>query len=489
MAGKRSQTKATRKALSGVSGSANLGNVDRRSTSIKKPSGTTGVRHHAGYIATYERNPKLRRERRYEEFSEMLLNQPVIAASVRAFLQIIKRTKWQVKPIEGDANSKRYAEALEEVMDNIAGGWAQFVQRQAAFVFWGFALSEWTATALGSGVIGFSDIQPRSQHTINRWEIQDDGEITAVTQINPNSGQEHLLKRERLVYAVDNSLNDDPEGLGLFRQLYAPYRKIETYKIIEEIGFDTDLRGVPVVKAPLEELNLLVENGEMTPERRDEILSVYENFLRNHQRKKSQGMMIDSETYLSPDRTPSSIPKFSIELMRGDGSSVMTDLQAAIKRERNNIAMILNTGFMLLGEDGAGSLALSDTKMESIFMFVESALQDLAFVFKRDVFRPIARLNGWDEASLPGLDYEKPRIQDVAKITEALRNMSTAFGPLPATASTVNEILTIMGLEAIPEEEFDNMDAGLLPGFNAGDPPGSQLDMFGNQQEPENADT
>jgi len=472
----------------GSSGSSNLGGIKSRSTSITKPGGTSAVRHYAGFIATRERNPKLQRHKRYEEFGEMLLNQPVVAASVRLFLQIVKGIEWNVVPIEGDADSKRYAEDLEEVIDNLESGWPQIVQRLSAFVYWGFSISEWTAKQLESGIVGFSDIEPRSQHTIHRWEIQDTGKITAVTQLNPNTGEELLLERRRLIYAVDNSLNDDPEGLGLFRQLYSAYRRIENYKVIEEIGFDTDLRGVPIVKAPLEELNQMVEEEIITPERREEILSVYENFLKNHQRKKSQGMMIDSETYLDNDRNPSNIQKFEIELLRGDSSGIMTDLQNAINRERNNIAMIANTGFLLLGEDGAGSLALSETKMETIFMFVSSTLQDLAFILKRDMFRSVAKLNGWNEASLPDLDYEKPTVQDIIKITEALRNTSTAFGPLPSTSQTINEIFSIMGLEPIPEEEFDAQDDALLPGFDAGGT-GDQLDMFNEpKEEPEDGD-
>lgn len=458
----------------GISGSGDLGNVKSGSNSIKKPGGVTGVQHYAGFITTSERNPKLQNQKRFKEFSEMLINQPVIGASVRAFLQLIKKIKWKVVPIEDDADSKRYAEALEEVIDNLESGWPQIVQRLAAFPYWGFAISEWTAKQLDSGIIGLKDIQPRSQHTIYRWEIQDDGEITAVTQLNPNTSEEIKLERRRLVYAVDNSLNDDPEGLGLFRQLYATYRRIENYKIIEEIGFDADLHGIPIIKAPLEELNKMVDEG-MPEERRDEILAVYETFLRNHQKKKSQGLMIDSDPYAGPDRTPSAIPKFDVKLLTGGGSSIMTDLQGAISRERNNIAMLLSTGFLLLGEDGAGSLALSDNKIESFFLFACSVLQDLAFVFKRDMFRPVAKLNGWNEASLPNLKYEEPKVQDVIMITEALRNLATAFGPLPSHSETINEVMTIMGLDPIPEEEFDDLDEDLVPGLdNGNDPKGGQ---------------
>lgn len=463
-------------------GSSALTGFSPKPKSNTKPGGTTSVEHHGGYVTSKERNPKLREKRRYQEFNEMILNQPVIGAGVRTFFAVMKQVEWTVVPIEGDADSERYAEAVQEVIDNLESGWPQVIQKIAGYVFFGFSVQEWTALRLPSGVIGFKDIAPRAQHTIERWEIQDDGSITGLTQRNVNSSEELYLERRRLVYAVDDALTDNPEGLGLFRQLYATYQRLETYKVIEEIGFDNDLRGVPVARVPLAELEKMVENGIITPERKSEIIEVYREFLRNHQKKRSQGFMHESETFTSPDGDVSDVRKYDIELLRGDGSSALADLQAAIRRERNNLAMLLSTGFLMLGEDGAGSLALSQTKIDSFFLFVTATLQYIAFVLKRDVIKALATLNGWDETSLPEFQFEEPKAQNIVEITEALRNAAAAFGPLPSAPETINKILTMIGLPTIDEDEFEAMmeDLDLMPGNRGG-----ATNQGGEEQDPE----
>src|SRR3546814_20251145 len=60
--------------------------------------------------------------------------------------------------------------------------------------------------------------------------------------------------RAKIVYAVDDTLSDSPEGLGLFRHLAKTAYRLETFLSLEEIGFTTDLRGIPVARAPLGEL-------------------------------------------------------------------------------------------------------------------------------------------------------------------------------------------------------------------------------------------
>jgi len=444
----------------------------RRKASGSKttPQGKSSVEHAAGYLASREKNPKLaNRKMRFKAFSEMFINTPVISASVAIFLQVIKKTEWQVTALEGNADSERYKEAIEEVMKKIECGWPQFTQTTAAHIYWGFSIQEWVLKRHeGSGVIGFKDIYPRSQHTIDRWDIDDHGEIKGVGQEDVNGGEELYIERRRMVYAVDNSMTDSPEGLGIFRKLYTTWRRLEDYLILEEIGFDTDLRGVPVAKVPLEELNLMVEENVISAERREEILDLYRGFLKNHNKKKSQGIMYDSEMYSDRDGKVSGHPKYEIDLLKGDGSSVHADLQNAIKRERQNMVLVLSTSFILLGEDGAGSLSLSETKIDSFLFLVTSTLQYMAFVYERDIFKTLAELNGWDEDSLPEMKFEEPTTQDILELTDALRNLSTAFGPLPQEAGTLNEVLAMMGLQPIDDEfivPFDpDLAAGVMPG-------------------------
>ena len=250
--------------------------------------------------------------------------------------------------------------------------------------------------------------------------------------------------------------------------------------MLEDIGFDTDLRGVPVVKVPLERISKMVESGEITEKDAEELIGEFTSFIEEHQRKKSQGMMLDSEPYMDNEGKPTGLPMYAIELLKGDGSA-QADLSNAIDRCRNDLAMLLGSAFLLLGEGGAGSLALSKTKMDSFMLMVGSTLQYLGTVYERDLFKQIARLNGWNEQDLPRFKYEEPKMQDILEITESLRNMATAGATLQKDDPIWNELRAMMGVQKRPEDlEWPEEDLDLFPGSL-----GRQSGGFGNKDNPD----
>lgn len=435
--------------------------------------GAASFEHSFGYLAEKERNPKLRNRHKYELYSEIIANHPVVAAGMRAFLAVMQKTKWSEVPIEGDAESERQAAEIKEIRTKMETSWAQMVKRSSMFVYYGFGLQEWTAKKLKSGTIGIKSIEPRAQHTIERWDISDRGEIVGVEQRNPNNHELLGIDRRRLIYCVDDSLNDSPEGLGILRQLVATAERLDAYLLLEDIGFDTDLRGVPIVRAPLEEIRSAVKAKTMSVENANKKIEVLRGFVSRHERKKASGLLLDSKTKLDRDGKVSSIYDYSVELMSGDGSA-QADLKNSIARCRQDLAMLLATGFLLLGEDGGGSLALSKTKMDSFMLFVESTLEYLSEVYKRDLFRQIARLNGWDEDSLPSLAFEAPKMQDIVDIVTSVRDMATASGGIDPADPIIDWIRTEIGAPKRPDD--------MVPEFGSLNDP----DMGGPNRQPDN---
>jgi len=413
--------------------------------------GKPGFQHSHGYIGEHEDNPKLRRKHKYETFSEIIANHLVVSSGMRVFLSTLQKTKWTPIPIEGDAESARQAEAIESILDKMETAWPQIVRRSGMYVFYGFGLQEWTAKRLGDGTIGIADIEPRAQHTIERWDIDDRGQIVGVEQRNPNDGELLPIERRRLIYCVDDALNDSPEGLGLLRQIFTTTERLENYYELESVGFTNDLRGIPILRAPLEEMRRAVAAGSMTADDANKKVEVLRGFISNHERKDSSGMLLDSTTYQDRDGKPSTSFQYSVELLRGDGIA-QTDLQTAITRSRNDVALGLASSFLLLGEDGAGSLALSKTKMDAFMLAVESTLEYLAFVYKRDLLRQIARLNGWDEDSLPSLGYEAPKMQDIIDLLAGIRDLSAASGGLDPEDPIIDWARNEMGAPVRPDD-------------------------------------
>src|SRR3546814_19917463 len=71
--------------------------------------------------------------------------------------------------------------------------------------------------------------------TITQWFRDEGGTVEAVVQRVP--GRADVTRpRAKIVYAVDDTLSDSPEGLGLFRHLAKTAYRLETFLSLEEIG-------------------------------------------------------------------------------------------------------------------------------------------------------------------------------------------------------------------------------------------------------------
>ena len=171
---------------------------------------------------------------------------------------------------------------------------------------------------------------------------------------------------------VDDTLNDSPEGMGLFRHLARPARHLKRYEELEGFGFEMDLSGIPLVRAPVIELAKQVTRGELTQKQANERLQPLMDFVKNHIRNPRQGMMLDSMTYRSEDerRTPSSQPLFDLEIMTGSPQSFEA-AASSIERLNREMARILGVEQLLLGSSGSGSYALSQDKTHSFYLLVD----------------------------------------------------------------------------------------------------------------------
>ena len=146
--------------------------------------------------------------------------------------------------------------------------------------------------------------------------------------------------------------------------------------------------------------------------------------------------------------------------MTASGTS-LPDLAAAIARINKEIARIMGVEQLLLGEDSAGSFALSKDKTHSFFLIIDGTLREMAQQVRRDLLQPIWRLNGWPEELLPHISVEALRAQDVEQVVAALRDMAAAGGVLMPDDPVFNELRSWMGLPLLDEETLAR-DAALV---------------------------
>lgn len=437
--------------------------VFRNRIAPMKRIGVSGAIIYAGYPQSNETNRKLEGREKYITFSNLLANVSIIAAGVRYFLNLIAKAAWTAVP--SDPNNPQAVEAAEfvnDVLQDMETPWPRVVRRTAMYRFYGFSIQEWIAKRRSDGRTGFLDVEPRPQPTIERWIDDDEGKIIGVIQRAPKSLREIPLPMSKLIYAVDDSLSDSPEGLGLFRHLVAPAERLKRYEQLEGWGYETDLRGIPVGRAPLSTLRDMEERGELTKTKVDEILNPMNAFIKGHVKNPELGILLDSSVYETQDESarPSSVQQWSIDLLEASSDSVQYVLQS-IDRLNHEIARILSVDHLLLGSDGSGSLALARDKSHNFYLVVDSTLTELRATYERDLLTPLWEMNGFDKELMPTLQTEDVQFKDVEQITSALRDMSTAGAVIMPDDPVINAVRDLLGLPKTDEGLSSDPDAVL----------------------------
>jgi hypothetical protein len=407
----------------------------------------------------------------------MLRDVGIIAASIRLILNLLANAVWTVNPPEGlsDADTKiaqGYADQAQDMIFGMTSSWTSVVRKIAMFRFKGFSIMEWTAVKRPDGAIGFLDIEHRPQRTIVRWKRDPGGTVLSVFQ--RVTGKEDVeLPRTKIIYAVDDMLSDSPEGMGLFRHLAPTADRLQLFLDLEEIGFETDLRGIPIARAPLGELQKEVREAgeEGTPDRvkaesrRQRLLAPMREFIDKHVRNKKTGVLLPSDTFIAQNadnQAISSVAKWSLELLKGDSTS-FGDVANAIKEMKQDLARILGTEHMMLGSDKAGSFALAKSKIGTFYLTITSTLYDMLEVIDRDALDPISELNGWPEHLRPEMGVNEISDTDIAQLLDAIAKLATAGAPILPDDPAVGEIYDILGLTR-PPERVGEMDLSLNPG-------------------------
>lgn len=434
--------------------------------------GAAGFRVSGGYVEVPERNPDLTGANRWHTAADLLTNISIIAASVRYGMNLISRPKWKAEPPSDTQEAKDLAEFVEEVINGIDTSWARIVRRTAMYRYHGFHLSEWVAKKRDDGRIGIQSIEVRPAHTITKWDVDEHGGILGVVQTSPQTGLEIYLPRSKLVYLVDDALTDRPDGLGWFRHLADPSQRLRRYLKLETMGFERDLSGIPVGRAPIQRINEMVTAGRLTQEQATSMIDGLTDFVTLQAKKSNTGLVLDSEPYrvrTDSGESLSNVMQWGLELITGDPSSVEA-LGAAINRLEHDMALIMGTESMLVGKSGEGSRALSEDKSRNLYLTSNATLSDMAEAFDRDIVTALWTMNGFPDELRPKLRTEDVAFKDAEMIARVLADMAAAGAVLHPNDPAINDLRDLLGIEHA--EPFDDDVVDLMLGGGAKEEPG-----------------
>lgn len=416
--------------------------------------GAPGMVVYQGFLLSDEKDPRLHGQKKYTLYADILANTAIVGAGARFFLSLVGKADWSVEPADDSKEAQNYADLVEDMIHDMDTPWHRVVRRAALFRFYGFGLQEWTAKMRKDGAIGIADVEARAQMTVWRWDCDMHGTVKGVVQLAPQNQREIYLPREKLVYLVDDAMHDNPEGLGLFRHLVKAADKLAAFELLEARGYESDIRGIPVMRAPLAELRKAVAAGTIDQAQLQAQLKPLQDFMRGHVKSPSLALMLEAETFRSTgeQQTPSAIKKFDVELLRGDDGPHMP-IAAAIERLNREIARVLGVEHLLLGADSKGSHAMATDKSQAFGEIVDSTLVEIRAAFEHDLLTRIWELNGWPEEMMPSFCTSPIQYRDIQSVTGALADLAKAGAPLGANDPAVNQIRKIIGLADAPEQD------------------------------------
>ena len=427
--------------------------TNRRNVIATRTIGSSGTAVYGGYIVEKDKESSLTGVNRYRTYSELFANTTIVAAGVRYFLNLGGSAHWKVLPVVGEdkkisPEAQEMADLVQKMLfEDMVTAWDHVIRYLLIHRFMGFSMMEWTAEKRKDGYYSFSHIEARPQWTIEEWDTDRSGRVKGVNQRSPQDQRYTYLPRGKLLYAVDQTFTDDPRGIGIFRHIVKISKRLDDYENLEQQGYRTDMRGIPIAYAPLSEIEALKTAGKLTPAQAQAAINPIIALVRNHIRGTDTGMVLESDVFkgIGEDKTPITKRKYEFELLNG-GSLGFVPLSATIERMNREIARVLGVEQLLLGSDSSGSLALSRDKSRAFFLQVNAGLSHIQKMLQRDVIDVLWRLNGFDPELKPKLFHEQVEHRDPEQITKAIKDLATAGITMYPEDEATGEVFDILGL-------------------------------------------
>jgi len=448
-----------------------------------KELGTSGIAVFGGRPVTHEKSAQVRGPQRWITYSEMVSNTSIIAAGVRYFLNIVANADWTMTPANDTPEAQETSDLIEEIINDMVTPFRRVARRAAMYRFQGFGIQEWTAKKRADGKIGLEDIEVRPAHTIDRWQMDDRGSLEGVWQLAPQTSEFIYLPRGKILYLVEDTLTDSPEGMGLFRHLLEPYERLKKYLVLEGRGFERDLRGIPIGRVPYRAIAGWVADGAMTADEGRRITNAIEDFVKIQSKAEDTSIVLDSAPYVvetEGGKSVSGVPQYGLELLTGQ-SPDFPGLANAVQRINEEMARIIGTEHLMLGGAGAANRALSEDKSRNFYLTVNGSLDDIGDAMDKDIVAVICDLNGIKDELRPEAAHSDVSFRSVLEITSALGQMAAAGAVLTPDDPAINDVRELLGLQMPPEPTPERL--GLLGFGQQEEVPGEEGEGFPKKEE------
>lgn len=399
--------------------------------------GGTGLQHYGG-VLNEEYLPSLMGDR-YLRVALEMVHDPILGGVLMAIDNLLRRVSWEFQPADDSGEAARWAEFMNEAMDDMSASWADTISSVFSFVPFGWSYHEIVykrrqgpqedtgapnapaSSKFSDGLVGWRKLPIRSQESRRRWEIDPNGGIQGmwqeVTQGNLGTSEVLIPIRKGLLFRV-GSRKDSPEPFGVLRTAYRPWWFKRRFEELEGIGIERDLAGVPIGGVPAE---FLAQDADA---KQKASVAAFREIVTNLRRNSSEGVVWPRAYDANGN------PLFTLELLSATGKRQLS-IEDAIGRKNMEMAISSLADWLLLGHEAVGSKALGSSKIDLFTTAMETWTNAVGDIFDAHATPRLLRLNGVGRDLAPHLQPGRVSQVDVEMFANAIGKLVQTMAITP----------------------------------------------------------
>ena len=413
-----------------------------------------------------------------------MLHDSTIATAVNMFNAALADVPWYIKAPKGYeedlAAEVRYLETFRHDMEH---SWLAFIKQALSFVWYGYAPFEIVGgkrlkskgSKYNDGYFRVRKLALRAQDSISGWDYRNKGrDLNGMWQLvnrpqsktgngtrpykspepvkSDGTKTEQFIPLNKLLLFRNNPLKDSPIGVSPFNSIYKSFKYKVAYEENMAHGVAADIQGLKILYLPPQ---------YMEPDAHPKDVAVYEAYqriMRNAHVGQESGIILPMH------RDENGEKAFEFNIINSTGQKSY-DVLKIIDSYKSEILTALYADFLILGQSGGGSFALSESKMSVVQIVIRSILDEIKDVLNHKLVPLIFKENGWDTDVMPTFEFGEVTETTLAEFAKAFQQISATKG-IPKTVPLINEVLEKSGFtyrlpeDTTQEELFDLIDGG-----------------------------
>lgn len=395
-------------------------------------------------------------------YREMADSSSTIGAILWVIEALIRQVEWRVEPADDSEEAETAAQLVEECFVDMDETFEDFLAEVLSELVYGYSYfevlyklrkgdskKEELNSRYNDGKIGWRNFALRSQDSLDRWQIDERGNIQGMIQRDPVTGTIAFVPIEKALHFRIKKSKNNPEGKSLLRNAVTDYLYYKNICKIEAIGIERDMTGLLVMEVPEALLHTAASPAQKA------LLIALEQMLGQLKRDEREYAIVPAE--MTSANQPSG---FKLKLLTSGGRRQI-DTEGIKRGYKIGMLQSLLAQFLELGTSTVGSFALASSATDLFAASLGAVLGSIAATFNAQAIQPLMRLNGIASQFWPDLMHGDLDERPLGELGQYLTALASS-GQLPDDPALQRKLLEIARLPIPPAEtSTDEMQPGI----------------------------